>query len=158
MIGQEIWFFRGKMFYYIVDLLFLIIYIFDSFLQFRKEVECYVFICELLFVLEEMVFIMVKFEEGEIFVFEDFGYVFFVLNDWEGFVWKGGEEVGFEYFYWYIWEQEIVQEYVYIYCGVSKVGYFFCFLVWLVQGCFFFKMVYYYFRVYEQQRGVLEFV
>ena len=153
-VGQEVRFSRGKMLYYTADLPFPVTHTPDIFTHFRKEVEKFVPIREVLPTPQKDDFqaITVDLPLGDIPSVEDFGHQPFIPDKRSAIPFKGGETEGLKRLQYYLWDTDLIQQYKETRNGLMGGDYSSKFSPWLSQGCLSPKMIYAEIKRYEQER------
>ena len=151
-VGQEIIYSRGKMLYYTQDLPFPITHCPDTFTAYRKEVERFVPVREVLPTPTE-IFNQptTEINAGQIPSLSDFGYDEASNDSRSVICFKGGETAGLARLRSYIWDSEAVRNYKETRNGLLGSDYSSKFSPWLAQGCVSPKMIYHELKKYEEE-------
>lgn len=153
-IGQEVRYSRGKMLYYTADLPFPVTHTPDIFTHFRKEVERFVPIREVLPTptSEDFQPLTINLPTGDIPSLENFGQESFESDPRMVIPFKGGESEGLKRLQYYLWETDLIANYKKTRNGLNGGDYSSKFAPWLSQGCLSPKMVYSEIKKYERER------
>ena len=153
-IGQEVRFSRGKMLYYTADLPFPVTHTPDIFTHFRKEVERFTPIREVLPTptQEDFQAVTIPIEAGNIPTLNDFGHTPIIKEERAVISFKGGETAALERLQYYFWESEHIKNYKETRNELIGGDYSSKFSPWLSQGCLSPKMIYAELKKFEKQR------
>lgn len=151
-IGRELYYYRGKMLYYTQDLPFPVAHTPDIFTTFRKEVEKFVPIRDLIPTPQSFQYWTFQYDKGEIPTLADFGFDDFKTDERAVLAFKGGETAALERLKNYLWDTDLVQNYKETRNGLIGGDYSSKFSPWLAQGCLSPKMIYHEVKKYEKER------
>lgn len=151
-IGRELYYCRGKMLYYTQDLPFPVAHTPDVFTNFRKEVEKFVKIRDLIPTPESFKYWTFDYDKGELPTLEDLGHDDFKADKRSVLNFKGGETAALERLKNYLWDTDLVQRYKETRNGLIGGEYSSKFSPWLAQGCLSPKMIYHEMKKYESER------
>lgn len=151
-IGREVYYYRGKMMYYTQDLPFPVAHTPDTFTHFRKEVERYIPIRDLLPSPTEFKPWSFRYETGEMPTLTDLGHEHFEADERAVLNFKGGETAALERLNHYLWETDCIKSYKETRNGLIGSDYSSKFSAWLAQGCISPKMIYHEVKKYERER------
>lgn len=150
-IGKETSFWRGKMLYYTQDLPFPIAHTPDTFSSFRKEVERYTPVREPLEAPSHFKTWTLQVNPGELPTVEDFGHQPFTRDKRSAFTLKGGETAALERLKDYLWERQLVNNYMKTRNGLIGADYSSKLSACLAQGCISPKYIYCELKRYERK-------
>ncbi|MFT5834149.1 MAG: deoxyribodipyrimidine photo-lyase [Cognaticolwellia sp.] len=151
-IGRELYYYRGKMLYYTQDLPFPVAHTPDVFTNFRKEVEKFVQIRDLIPTPKSFKYWTFDYDKGELPTLEDLGHDDFKVDNRSVLNFKGGETAALERLKNYLWDTDLVQRYKETRNGLIGGEYSSKFSPWLAQGCLSPKMIYHEMKRYESER------
>ena len=153
-IGQEVRFSRGKMLYYTSDLPFPVTHTPDIFTQFRKEVERFIPIREVLPTptKEDFESLTLAIDSGDIPNLTDLGHDPIEKDPRCVLDFKGGETEALKRLNYYIWETDLIQQYKETRNGLMGSDYSSKFSAWLSQGCLSPKLIYQELKKYESEK------
>jgi deoxyribodipyrimidine photo-lyase len=151
-IGRELYYYRGKMLYYTQDLPFPVSHTPDVFTAFRKEVEKFVPIRDLLPTPDTFKYWTFQYDKGEIPTLEDLGHEEFEVDKRAVLDFKGGETAALERLKYYLWDTDLIKNYKETRNGLIGGEYSSKFSPWLAQGCLSPKMIYHEVKKYESER------
>ena len=151
-IGRELYYYRGKMMYYTQDLPFPVAHTPDVFTHFRKEVERYVPIRELIPTPTAFKPWSFRYETGEIPSLKNLGHDDFKTDKRAAIHFKGGETAALERLNHYLWETDCIASYKDTRNGLVGADYSSKFSAWLAQGCISPKKIYHEVKQYERER------
>jgi len=153
-IGQEVRFSRGKMLYYTADLPFPVTHTPDVFTHFRKEVERFVPIREVLPTPTKDDFkpLTIGLEAGNLPTLGDFGIQEFDNEKRAVINFKGGETAALKRLHYYFWESGCIENYKNTRNELIGSDYSSKFSPWLSQGCLSPKLIYAELKKYEAQK------
>ena len=151
-IGRELYYYRGKMLYYTQDLPFPVAHTPDIFTNFRKEVEKFVQIRDLIPTPKSFKYWTFDYDKGELPTLKDLGHDDFKVDNRSVLNFKGGETAALERLKNYLWDTDLVQRYKETRNGLIGGEYSSKFSPWLAQGCLSPKMIYHEMKRYESER------
>jgi deoxyribodipyrimidine photo-lyase len=151
-IGRELYYYRGKMLYYTQDLPFPVAHTPDVFTNFRKEVEKFVQIRDLIPTPKSFKYWTFDYDKGELPTLKDLGHDDFKVDKRSVLNFKGGETAALERLKNYLWDTDLVQRYKETRNGLIGGEYSSKFSPWLAQGCLSPKMIYHEMKRYESER------
>lgn len=151
-IGRELYYYRGKMLYYTQDLPFPVAHTPDIFTAFRKEVENFVPIRDLLPTPDTFKYWTFQYDKGEMPSLEDLGHEDFKTDKRAVLNFKGGETAALERLKNYLWDTDLIRNYKETRNGLIGSEYSSKFSPWLAQGCLSPKMIYHEVKKYESER------
>lgn len=152
-IGQEIRYSRGKMLYYTADLPFPVTHTPDVFSSFRKEVEKFVEIRELIDISElKTPRLIDDLDYGQIPSMQDLGFTHEEIMQASQSPFIGGEDMGLKRLNYYLWESDLIAQYKETRNEMLGKDYSSKFSPWLAQGCLSPKKIYHEIKKYEAER------
>ena len=153
-IGQEVRFSRGKMLYYTSDLPFPVTHTPDIFTQFRKEVERFIPIREVLPSpsKEDFQALTIAVDSGTIPTLKDLGQESIISDDRSVVHFEGGETAALKRLKYYFWDSNLIESYKDTRNGLISGDYSSKFSAWLAQGCLSPKLIYGELKRYEAEK------
>lgn len=151
-VGQELHFFKGKMLYYTQDLPFPISQTPDVFTSFRKEVEKYVPVRDMLPYPQPFKRWSVAVDTADVPSMEDLGYEDFNKDERAALSFKGGESAALERLDYYLWKSDLISTYKKTRNGLLGGDYSSKLSAWLAAGCISPKKIYHELKAYEEKR------
>jgi deoxyribodipyrimidine photo-lyase len=124
----------------------------DVFTAFRKEVEKFVPIRDLLPTPDTFKYWTFQYDKGEMPTLEDLGHEEFEIDKRAVLDFKGGETAALERLKYYLWDTDLIKGYKETRNGLIGGEYSSKFSPWLAQGCLSPKMIYHEVKKYESQR------
>lgn len=149
-IGRELYYYRGKMLYYTQDLPFPVAHTPDIFTHFRKEVERFVPIRDLIPTPESFKPWSFRYETGDMPTLEQLGQEAFEVDNRAAIHFKGGETAGLERLEEYLFDTNAIAKYKETRNGLIGENYSSKFSAWLGLGCLSPKMIYHEVKRYEK--------
>jgi deoxyribodipyrimidine photo-lyase len=149
-IGRELYYYRGKMLYYTQDLPFPVAHTPDTFTSFRKEVERFVPIRDLIPAPTTFKPWSFRYETGEMPTMEALGCEDFEVDNRAAIHFKGGESQALARLEEYLFDTNAIAKYKDTRNGLIGENYSSKFSAWLAQGCLSPKMIYHEIKRYEK--------
>lgn len=150
-IGRELYYCRGKMMYYTQDLPFPVKHTPNTFTAFRKEVEKFIPVRQLLPTPQTFKPWSFEYESGQMPMLSDFGHKNFKHDKRSAIHFKGGETAALQRLNEYLWESNAIATYKITRNELIGKNYSSKFSAWLAQGCISPKRIYHEIIQYEQK-------